>query len=494
MSESNPNPFWRKEQIQQPGIVGAQWWNEGLSALSDPVSRRKAIQALALIGGTVAVGGLVVAATTDSDPEVMELYDALTLQRERGWNFGAAEDPLTFADPVNMPIKSEDLDALASELAPRQAALKPFYQATLFQSVLPTGQPQAVSLRGALRPISTPAMKEAWLRGLALESLFSRQEEVARATAVLVDLPGPESVAFAVALASRFEPVFTYDNWPHPIGVVPAHLTLAAVVFYQSLFRQHAQKRPTPAPPVFVLDRNRLAPYTQEQSEFDNRYVARMPTAEQLRQLGVQRVLYVVPGGSAPPQELDDLNEDFLAWRAAGLDVKLVAATDFRPEPAAAPVTSASTPDAGVGSVATSDATAGSFSSDASGGMASIPRRTYYYGGSPDTHDSFWTLYPWAPRSTAAYVVPGVAAAGILSAAALARLPSNLSGGHSYEPSRRTTLFSSLPKSAPGSPRPLPSRFGKVGMWVGSKSRSVLGPAFSSRSSWSRSSSYSSGS
>jgi len=469
MSESNPNPFQRKAQSHQPGLVGAQWWNEGLSAMSDPVSRRKAIQTLALIGGTVAVGGLL-ASSIESDPEVMELYDALKVQRERGWNFGATEEPLPFAPPASERLRPDILDVLATKLAPTQPALKPFYQATLFQSVLPMGQqppPHAASLRDALRPLDTPAMKEAFLQGVALESLFASQEEVARTTALLVDLPGPESVAFAAGLSGRFEPVFTYDNWPHPLGVVPAHLTLSAVVVYYPAFQQRAQQRPAPAPPVFVLDRNRLAPYTQEETQFDNRYVARMPTAEQLRQLGLQRVLYVVPGGSAPPQELDDLNEDFLAWRAAGLEVKLVAAGDFRPEP--------------IG-----ESLARAFSSDPTGDLPasmsshpSAPRRMYYYGGSRETHDTFWALYPWAP---------------ILSATTLARLPSNLSGGHAYEPARRTTLFSSLPRSAPGLARPVPPRFGKVGLWVGSKSRSVQGTAFTSRSSWSRSSSFSSGS
>ena len=40
MSEKDPNPFQRRVMTREPGIVGAQWWNEGLTAMSDPVTRR----------------------------------------------------------------------------------------------------------------------------------------------------------------------------------------------------------------------------------------------------------------------------------------------------------------------------------------------------------------------------------------------------------------------------------------------------------------------
>jgi hypothetical protein len=329
-------------------------------------------------------------------------------------------------------------------------------------------------------------MDTAFHQGLALMSLFAKEEEVALATAVLVDLPGPESVAFAAGLAERFEPVFTHDNWPHPLGVVPAHLTLAAVVYYQSVFKQLAQRSRPPVPPVFVLDRQRLAPYTDPYSQFDNRYVARMPTANQFRELGIQHVLYIVPGGNTPAQELDDLNEDFLAWRAAGLDVKLVAASDFRPDPTEPPLPATSTSQPPTTDGGTPAPTVASTSS-------STPRHAYYFGGSRAAHESFWTVYPWRRSSPSTETMHGIAAAGVLSAAALARVPSNLSGGYAYEPMRRATMFSGVPRGANGAPRSLPPHFGKVAMRVSSTSRAILGPAFASRSSWSRSSSSSSG-
>ncbi|WNG56223.1 hypothetical protein F0U59_16720 [Archangium gephyra] len=506
-NENDQDPFRRKVMTRQPGLIGAQWWNEGLSAMSDPVSRRKALQALAVFGGAVAVGGFALASTSGED-EYLELHDALQMQRERGWNFGATEDTLTFSNQAMVPLTAQALNALATELTPKQDALKPFSQATLFQSVTSSS---AGTLALALRPIFTPEMDTAFKQGQALASLFAEQPEAALATAVLVDLPGPEAIAFATALAGRFEPVFTFDNWPHPVGVVPAHLTLAAAVNYQSTLRELASRRTLPAPPAFVLDRQRLAPYNDQEREFDNRYMARMPSAEQLRKLGIQHVLYVAPGGKGQTQtqELDDLNEDFVVWRTSGLDVKLVAAKDFQPDattpavatgPGMTGTPDGGTPaDAGTSAKATASTTparpdAGTDAGTSAVATASTPPRPshWYYGGSRMAHDSFWFIYPWGRTGMGTGMVHGLPSAGILSAKNVPQVPPNVSKGYAYEPQRRTTMFSAIPRGATGAFRPFPSGFGKVAMRTSSNSRAILGPAFSSRSSWSRSSSYSS--
>src|SRR5271170_5569626 len=72
---------------------------------------------------------------------------------------------------------------------------------------------------------------------------------------VVVDLPGPEAVAFAAGAASAFDPVFALDNWPHPRGVVPAHQTLAAAAYCQPLFARRASGSAAPRWPLLVLDR-----------------------------------------------------------------------------------------------------------------------------------------------------------------------------------------------------------------------------------------------
>ncbi len=461
MGSDKPNkepeelPFRRKVTTRQPGLVGAQWWNDGLEEMEAPVSRRGALKALLAVGGTVAAGGLMVAiASGTSEPsERIESLDTLETQRSEGWNFGADGETLSFTGQVPVPYEAASLDKLVTELAPRQDKLKPFYQGTLFQALAGLSS-AAVALRSAMKPIFTQTMDTAFRQGQALEALFSQGAEAARTTAVIVDLPGPESVAFAAGLARRFEPVFTFDNWPHPRGVVPAHMTLGATLYYRPLLERWAKDRATPAPPVFVLDRNRLKPYTKPQDQFDNRYLARLPPAARLSELGIKHVLYVVPEGGSM-QELDDINEDFVSYREAQMDVKAVAASDFQPV--------ASEP-SGV-----EDVVATPYTSDV---LPELPRRRFYYGGSPDSHSSFWSLYPWVGGAVAAGVVGTVLAKS--------------SGGHKYEPQRRATMFSPPPNSASGAPRRRPNGFAKVQVMVAAGTRRILGLAHGSYSSWNR--------
>jgi hypothetical protein len=508
MSDSPQQPpISRKVLTQQPGIIGAQWWNDGLTAMGDPVSRRSALKALATIGGTVMVGGCCfstcVSGISDSsssysfgNDETIQFFDALQMQRERGWNLGGESQALNLTGQQSLPTATEAPEKLVSELTPQQDALKPFYQATLFQALSHTAPGAAgtatQALRSAVRPIFTPEMDEAWRRGEALADLFEREEDTT--TAVMVDLPGPESVAFAAALARRFEPVFTFDNWPHPLGVVPAHQTLAAVLYYRDTFKRLSYGRRPPAPPVFVLDNKRLATFIDPNTQFDNRYVARLPPAKSLQDLGIKHVLYVLPTPASMP-ELDDLNEDFTEYRRAGLDVKLVAADDFRPDPlevsravagaspSAVGYSSASgmpvtlgAPDGGVAGT-----TGGTASAD--GSTAAPPRPRYHFGGSPLGNLFFWTLYPWG-RTPGPRVDPNA-------------VPFRTSGGHRYQPQSRSTMFTGMPRGAAasaGAARPRPgNNFGMVMMRVATANRAILGPGFGPQSSWNRSSSYGGG-
>jgi hypothetical protein len=197
------------------------------------------------------------------------------------------------------------------------------------------------------------------------------------------------------------------------------------VLFYRPLFLRADETRKTPAPPVFVLDRRRLNPYVDEQSQFDNRYVAKLPTSENLESLGVRHVLYVVPG-KADLHELDDLNDDFVAFARSGIDVKMMALTDLGAPQVAQPT-------AGSAPVA------------------------HYYGGSPHTHLFFWNLYGWHR--------PGIAPPGGARAPALAppRPPANVSNGAAYRPAPRPTIFSARRTGiGTGVGKQKPSGFGVV--------------------------------
>jgi hypothetical protein len=205
-------------------------------------------------------------------------------------------------------------------------------------------------------------MQNAFVRGQALADVIAFAESPS-SWLVVVDLPGPLSVAFAAGLAKQATPVCMFGNWPHPRGVVPAHMTLAALLFHRPQLA--ASPREGQLAAAFVLDRDRLHPYGNDPDRFDNRYVVQLPSATALQ--GIERVLYVVPGGgqASAEQELDDLNETFVAWRSAGITVRVVGAADFQPgnEPASK------------GDAAPAQPLAGS---------SQTPR--HYWGGSPSTH------------------------------------------------------------------------------------------------------------
>ncbi|HEU4404019.1 MAG TPA: hypothetical protein VFS43_01810 [Polyangiaceae bacterium] len=463
MTNQGKPPFERRKAAEGPALVGAEWWQEGLASAANPVARRQALVALtALAGGTAVIGaGVALVAAggggSSSDEEV-RTPDALETQRDYGWSFGAEGEALTFDGADTAPFDRSALAALADAgLPPAQARLRPFYQATLFEALRATptkpraeGEPPK-PLVETITPLFTPAMGEAYRRGQALASLFEGKPPDA---ALFVDLPGPEAVAFAAGASGRFDPVFTFDNWPHPRGVVPAHLTLAALAYYQPLLARLAAGRAGSAPPAFVLDRNRLRPYTDEAAQFDNRYVAKVPGPDQLRTLGVAHALYVGPEG-AP--ELDDLNDDFVTYAAAGVDVKTLAPSDFAP---ANELPLTPLPGGAVGSPA---APGGGASYDY--GAPSGP--SYYYGGSPASHLWFWHHYAWYPPPRPPPVPPP-----------------RVSGGYGYRPSPRPTLF----RGFVGMQKPKPSNFGRVPVVYSRSSGTAYGPRFSGRSgSWGRS-------
>jgi hypothetical protein len=313
-------PLRQDAAVDEPGLVGARWWQD---SVIDPVGRRTTILTLLAVGAGVAVVGLGVEAC---EPTREQRLGALALQRKYGWSFGAATESLVFNGVSTEPFDPSRLGQMVTDLAPRVASHRPFYVQTLFES--PTAMPTATSaadptpippLKTALKPIFTNGMRDMFKLAQALAQPLASLP----ATAVVVDLDGQDSVAFAAGASQALDPVFLFDNWPHPHGVVPAHLTLAAAAYYQPLFASAAQQGSRTAPALFVLDRQRLAPYRDDATQFDNRWVARMPSAGALRSLGVAKLLYVAPSGHAPP-ELDDLNDDLVGDRAAGLSISVV--------------------------------------------------------------------------------------------------------------------------------------------------------------------------
>ncbi|MFO0626563.1 MAG: hypothetical protein U0325_13195 [Polyangiales bacterium] len=430
MSEDQER-FERDVTVDDPGIVGARWWNQSLQrrAAEGDVSRRSALGAMSAVGAVVAVGAVGiggaclvgVAGGFDDDTET-RAEPSLAAQRRYGWDLGARHEPLPFA--VISRNEPFDTAALARDLTP--VTWRHVYQSALLDAPDATPQQNLGEETVSARPLrgvmvaGVPVGVERFIAvGMGLARLFA--DRSAR-TALVVDLAGPESVALAAGAASVFEPVLAIGNWPHPRGVIHSQDTLATALQCHRYFHDARATRPAGAPPCFVLERNRLTgAVTSEQ--FDNRFLAQLPSAATLRAGGIERVLYVVPFASDLP-ELDDINEDLVAWAAAGLDVRAMGAGSFMPGPDGA----------------------------------------YYYGGNPAMEAGFFHVYPWGTPGAGA-VVP------VVDPRAAA-----------YRPARRVTTLS---RSTAG-----PS-FGTVALVV--SGAAVLGAAFDRRGSWHRASSWGGG-
>jgi hypothetical protein len=312
--------------------VSASWWRRSLRA--HPLVRLLGNWTGPLVwtgaGTTLGVSGC---AEVWAEGEPAQAQAALATQEEDGWSVGDEGQPLAFPDgqPVDVTGGAgwrDKVTTLAIRLMPTQPAWRPYYAPTLFQSL---EAPRNADLRAAIRPIFTPEMAVASRRGDALLSVFLDNGVCRNDVALVLDIPGPEAVALAAALAPCFDPVFVFDNWPHPKGVVPAHLTLGAALYFLPELEAARSGRAPSAPPMFVLDRQRLLPYDDDSAQFDNRYFAGLPSRETLHASGIRHLLYVTRDEATI--DADDLNADLVALDQAGIDVKLLALSDFSETP-----------------------------------------------------------------------------------------------------------------------------------------------------------------
>jgi hypothetical protein len=449
---SQETPFQRRFFVEHPDLIGARWWQEEMLAAPDPVTRRSALKAMLWIGGGVLATGILAAALSGSEDDYEDAIDSLLLQQEEGWNVGATDKALVFSGETKLdargnPVGVDSILGVSAALAPRQKRLEPFYVSTLFASARASNNS---SLLASLRAVATPAMDTAYDQGRALASLF-QEEGAPRDIALVVDLPGPESIAFATGVAEVFEPVFQFDNWPHPRGVVPAHATFGAALYYAPVLKEVAAGRAQTAPPAFVLDARRLAAYTDDPDTFDNRYISKLPSAERLKELGTKRVLYVSASSGSSLQELDDLNDDFVSFQGAGIDTKLISTSDFAPANDAPSSAPASGPTSGPSELDTllGNAPAAGVATAVAPPVRVSPPVMFFYGGSYYSHPAFWSSYGW-------YSSPRIVSA---------RPPVRpISRGATFVPRARPTMFSSrtVGASARGVGKQKPSGFGRV--------------------------------
>ncbi len=333
------DPFTREVLVDEPAFVGARWWQESIRS---NVDRRAVLKGILIAGAALAglalvfkVGKVLTANQRndfDSDDYYGDRQRSLDMQKRFGWSFGATDMGLVFDGATKAPFDKAAIDKLADDLAPVQGRFTPFYVRTLFEApaALPSsntidGSPAPAALRDVLVPIHTASMGRAYAAGRALAEILAA---VPLGLAIVVDLPGEDAVAFAAGAASRFEPIFLFDNWPHPYGVVPSHKPLAAALYYQPRFLRAKAQRKADAPALFVLDRRRLTPYTDSPTLFDNRWTAKLPPVDKLSGFGVTKAFYVAPTAGDLP-ELDDVNDDFYAYESKFVALRYVATDSF---------------------------------------------------------------------------------------------------------------------------------------------------------------------
>ena len=388
----------------------ASWWKDMLTRRE--ANHRTATTALAV----AAAGGAVAASACDKSSDDQE-SDARELQENHGWNVGYDSESIIVA-PVSETDSLGNTDwaarktpeGLLAAVRPTDEAWRSHESPALYQALAQS------SLADAIQPIHDEEMDRAYGIGQALGELVDASENPEQ-TLLIIDLPGKDAVAAAAGMASMVEPVFWMDNWPHPRGVVKSELSLASTVYYAAELEAAQEARQAiPRAKAIILDSNRLTPYRDAASEFDNRYMAELPSATEAAALGITKIMLVTASETAG--EADDLNDTMVDY-SKGMNVGQVHLDQF----------------------------------SVGGGDGKDGGERYYYGGQPDSHQHFYRhhlFFLYIPGRR--YNMP---AAGTHSGRAR---PTN------YSPRPRQTMFSSRTAgtAASGVGRTRPTGFGRI--------------------------------
>ncbi|MBX3744037.1 MAG: hypothetical protein KF833_01890 [Verrucomicrobiae bacterium] len=137
---------------------------------------------------------------------------------------------------------------------------------------------------------------------------------------VILDLAGYPSIALAARLvAAGYQPVCTFNHWPHPQGLIRAENLLAGLLRFAPVISAVRHRLSPASPPVWICDRDRLGQRPARPREFDNRYYlddASLPGPETLRRAGIRHLVCIVPERSSTP--MADLRAYFAGLRKEG--------------------------------------------------------------------------------------------------------------------------------------------------------------------------------
>ena len=398
------------------------WWENTISR-RDAGKAGLGVAALASVAGIAGCG----------DGEKTVEMDTLEAQKKGGWNVGDNALQLTFTNVMATDSLDGDSSAYLDpkklmSVTTADEKWRKYEMPTLFQAL------EQMTLVPQMKMYATGQMKDAYNQSAGLASLLQSVENP-NETMLIIDAKGPVSIAAAAGMAETVQPIFWFDNWPHPKGVAQAHTTLGAALFFaRELEEKKAKRDNSKAPVAFVLDANRLNPYTSDTTQFDNRYGVTLPSADELKAAGIKSILYVTATEQA--QELDDVNDYAVEYNKAGIKLEMLALSAFQKDP--------------------------DYKEDP---KEKDPSRGYYYGGSRSAHTHFFVYYPfyvyrpvygYYPRPTAS------------RAPASVRKPA-------YKPAARTTAFSGRKTGgAAGVGRRKPTGMGRISTRV-SKSGGIVG-------------------
>lgn len=154
-----------------------------------------------------------------------------------------------------------------------------------------------------------------------------------RHTAVVVDLPGADSVRTGLALAREgFRPVPLFNCGVHPAALVDAGPVLR--LLEEGAGEMSSLAFSPDAPPAFLLDASRLSPsQPSAPGKYDNRWMVfpqDFPSANFLKSRDIRRVLLLQKNA----QPASDLAHVLLRWQEAGLELlTLDPAAGYAPQP-----------------------------------------------------------------------------------------------------------------------------------------------------------------
>lgn len=171
-----------------------------------------------------------------------------------------------------------------------------------------------------------------------LDSLIN-SGQFEKGTAVVLDSGGAHSVAMAVKLVEHgFQPVIMFDSVPHTRGLNRSEQELATLLYFAEQMNKLKQKgkiKPDAAP-IFILDTHRNdmdVSLGKAKTKVKNTYTYGeddFPSSEELRELGVQKIVYlnegdqrgeVRPDFQSPDRLGGDLKPIVEKWTQAGIKI-----------------------------------------------------------------------------------------------------------------------------------------------------------------------------